>query len=139
VGTADLEGCNAAVSAFQCVILTGDVMKAPVSGPARAPRHDQPAMPVPSSVAPSIALSVAPFAGSVVRLRYRACAGMQRALFAAPPVDLLTLVIADAIKRREQAEIQRPALRDAYELPVSQERNADRDADIRRREYDDLD
>jgi hypothetical protein len=131
VGTADLEGCNAAVSAFQCVILTGDVMKAPVSGPARAPRHDQPATPGTSSVTSS--------AGSVVRLRYRACAGMQRALFAAPPVDLLTLVIADAIKRREQAEIQRPALRDAYELPVSQERNADRDADIRRREYDDLD
>ena len=54
-----------------------------------------------------------------------------RALFAAPPTDLLRLVIAEAIKRKAQAEIQREALRDAmYEMPVSQERNYDRGADI---------
>ncbi|ASW01120.1 hypothetical protein [Paraburkholderia aromaticivorans] len=55
-----------------------------------------------------------------------------RALFAAPPADLLTLVIAEAVKRKAQAEIQREALRDAmYEMPVSPERNHDRGADIR--------
>ncbi|HEX7910225.1 MAG TPA: hypothetical protein VF534_19345 [Paraburkholderia sp.] len=47
-----------------------------------------------------------------------------RALFAAPPVDLLTLVIAEAVKRRAQAEIQREALRDAmYEMPVAPDRH----------------
>jgi hypothetical protein len=46
-----------------------------------------------------------------------------RALFAAPPVDLLTLVIAEAVKRRAQAEIQREALRDAaYDMPAAPER-----------------
>ncbi|MDR6417994.1 hypothetical protein [Paraburkholderia phenoliruptrix] len=64
-----------------------------------------------------------------MRLRYRAYVGARRAWFAAPPVDLMTLVIADAIKRRAQAEIQRPALRDAYELPVAQERDAGCDAE----------
>ncbi|MFM0627103.1 hypothetical protein [Paraburkholderia xenovorans] len=54
-----------------------------------------------------------------------------RALFAAPPVDLTTLVIAEAIKRRAQAELQREALRDSvYEMPVSRERNYERGADI---------
>lgn len=63
---------------------------------------------------------------------YRRQAAAPRALFAAPPADLLTLVIADAIKRKAQAEIQRDALREAmYEMPVSQERNHDRGADIR--------
>jgi hypothetical protein len=75
----------------------------------------------------------------VIRLRYRAHVGAPRGLFAAPPADLLTLVIADAMKRKAQAEIQRPELRDAYEMPVSRERNADRDADISQREYDESD
>jgi hypothetical protein len=43
------------------------------------------------------------------------------------------------MKRKAQAEIQRPELRDAYEMPVSRERNADRDADISEREYDESD
>ena len=51
-----------------------------------------------------------------------------RALFATPPVDLPTLVIAEAIKRA-QAELQREELRDSvYEMPVSQERNNGRGA-----------
>ncbi|SEF06426.1 hypothetical protein SAMN02787142_7288 [Burkholderia sp. WP9] len=55
-----------------------------------------------------------------------------RAMFAAPPADLLTLVIAEAIKRKAQAEIQREALRDAmYEMPASPDRYHDRGADIR--------
>jgi hypothetical protein len=53
---------------------------------------------------------------------------------AAPPADLLTLVIADALKRKTQVEIQRSELRDAYEMPVPRDGNRDRDADIRRRE-----
>nr|WP_025597525.1 hypothetical protein [Burkholderia sp. WSM2230] len=102
-------------------------MKTPVSGPACVPRHDQSAM--------SVTLSEA----NVVRLRYRTRVGAKRALFAAPPVDLTTLVIAEAIKRRSQAEIQRHVLRDAYELPVSHERNGDRDADIRPPQYGESD
>lgn len=62
---------------------------------------------------------------------YRRHLAAPRALFATPPVDLTTLVIAEAIRRRAQAEIQREALRDwAYEMPVSQERNYERGADI---------
>ncbi|RAS21392.1 hypothetical protein [Paraburkholderia bryophila] len=49
-----------------------------------------------------------------------------RALFAAPPPDLLTLVIADQIKRRAQAEIQREAL---YDMPVQPERHEERGTD----------
>ncbi|RKF46117.1 hypothetical protein [Paraburkholderia fungorum] len=52
-------------------------------------------------------------------------------LFAAPSADLLTLVIAEAIKRKAQAEIQRDVLRESiYEIPVAPERNRDRGADI---------
>lgn len=52
----------------------------------------------------------------------RYVAASPRALFAAPPVDLLTLVVAEALKRKAQAEIQRDGLRDAaYEMPVSPE------------------
>ncbi|WP_027210830.1 hypothetical protein [Burkholderia sp. WSM2232] len=94
-------------------------MKTQISRPACAPRHDQSAT--------SVTLSAA----SAARLRYRAHLGAKRALFAAPPVDLTTLVIAEAIKRRAQAELQRPALRDAYELPVSHERTDARDASVR--------
>jgi hypothetical protein len=53
-----------------------------------------------------------------------------RALFAAPPPDLLTLVIADQIKRRAQAEIQRDALREAlYDMPAQPERHEERGTD----------
>ncbi|MFM0548036.1 hypothetical protein PQR29_25245 [Paraburkholderia strydomiana] len=99
-------------------------MKTHVIGPVGRPRHDHPAT---------------ARSGEVIRLRYRVHVGAPRGLFAAPPVDLLTLVIADAMKRKAQAEIQRPELRDAYEMPVSRERNADRDADICEREYDESD
>lgn len=55
----------------------------------------------------------------------------QQALFAAPSADLLTLVIAEAIKRKAQAEIQRDVLRESiYETPVAPERDRDRGADI---------
>jgi hypothetical protein len=54
-----------------------------------------------------------------------------RALFAVPPIDLTALVIAEAIKRKAQAELQREALRDSvYEMPVSRDKNYDRDADV---------
>jgi hypothetical protein len=50
---------------------------------------------------------------------------------AAPSADLLTLVIAEAIKRKAQAEIQRDVLREAiYEIPVLPERDHDRGAAI---------
>lgn len=56
-------------------------------------------------------------------LPWRRRVAQSRTLFAAPPVDLMTLVIADAIKRQAQAEIQRDALRDAmYDMPASRER-----------------
>lgn len=64
---------------------------------------------------------------------YRRHVAAPRALFAAPPPDLLTLVIAEAVKRKAQAEIQRDVLRESlYEMPVSPERNGDRErgADI---------
>ncbi|MFM0391623.1 hypothetical protein [Paraburkholderia phytofirmans] len=65
-----------------------------------------------------------------VSVSYQRHIAAPRALFAAPPVDLTTLVIAEAIRRRAQAEIQREALRDSvYEMPVSQERNYERGAD----------
>ncbi|WOD15711.1 hypothetical protein [Paraburkholderia kirstenboschensis] len=99
-------------------------MKAHVIDSVCGPGHDRPAT---AHIA------------KVIRLRYRAHAGAPRALFAAPPVDLLTLVIADAMKRKAQAEIQRPALHDAYEMPVSHDRNYDRDSKIRQREYGESD
>ncbi|PMS30091.1 hypothetical protein [Paraburkholderia rhynchosiae] len=98
-------------------------MKAHITGPACAPRHNQPTTAT---------------AANVARPRYQRHVRAPHALFAAP-VDLLTLVIADAIKRKAQAEIQRPALHDAYEMPVSRDRNGERDADIRRREFDEMD
>jgi hypothetical protein len=68
-------------------------------------------------------------------LSYRRLLVRQRTvLFAAPPVDLLTLVIAEAIKRKAQAEaqaeIQRDELRDTmFEMPVAPERGQDRGMD----------
>ena len=53
-----------------------------------------------------------------------------RQLFAAPPVDLTTLVIAEEIRRKAQAELQREVLRDTayrYDMPVRQERNNEHD------------
>jgi hypothetical protein len=50
-----------------------------------------------------------------------------RARFATPPVDLVTLVVAEALKRKAQAEIQRDRLRDAlYEMPAPDERQHER-------------
>lgn len=60
---------------------------------------------------------------------YRRCVTAPRALFAAPSVDLLTLVVAEAVKRQAQAEIQRDVLHDVvYEMPVPSERNRERGA-----------
>ncbi|WGS53065.1 hypothetical protein LFL96_33380 [Paraburkholderia sp. D15] len=53
-----------------------------------------------------------------------------RALFAAPPPDLLTLVIADQQKRKAQAEIRRDAYREAlYDIPAAPRRHEDRGTD----------
>jgi hypothetical protein len=55
-------------------------------------------------------------------LCYRRHFARQHTLFAAPSADLLTLVIAEAMKRKAQPEIQRDVLRDAmFEIPVSRE------------------
>lgn len=68
---------------------------------------------------------------------YRRHVGAPRALCAAPPVDLLTLVVAEAVRRQAQAEIQRDVLRDAaYETPVPPERNGERGARIHRSDFD---
>ncbi|CAB3787371.1 hypothetical protein LMG28614_02488 [Paraburkholderia ultramafica] len=68
---------------------------------------------------------------------YRRHVAARRALFAAPPVDLLTLVVAEALRREAQAEIQRDLLRDAlYEMPVAPERNDDRGAPVHRSDFD---
>ncbi|RDK03365.1 hypothetical protein [Paraburkholderia lacunae] len=70
-------------------------------------------------------------------LSYQRCFAPPRALFAAPPPDLLTLVIAEAMQRKVQAELQREALRDAmYEIPASAGRGCDRDPDVRRPDPD---
>lgn len=64
-------------------------------------------------------------------LSYQRLVAGPRALFAAPPVDLLTLVIAEAMKRKAQPEIQREVLRDMiYEIPSSPERGYERGADV---------
>ncbi|MFM0047002.1 hypothetical protein PQR05_31375 [Paraburkholderia sediminicola] len=64
-------------------------------------------------------------------LCYRRHFARQRTLFAAPSADLLTLVIAEAMKRKAQPEIQREVLRDAvFEIPVSPEPEHDRGMDI---------
>ncbi|AXL49441.1 hypothetical protein DSC91_001256 [Paraburkholderia caffeinilytica] len=64
-------------------------------------------------------------------LSYQRLVAGPRTLFATPPVDLLTLVIAEAQKRKAQAEIQREVLRDTlYEIPVSPERGYERNANI---------
>jgi hypothetical protein len=99
---------------------SGVVMKKLIREPAAATRPDH--------------LAAAGAAG----LSYRRCAGaLPHALFAAPPVDLHTLVIAEALKRKAQAEIRRDVLRDAlYEMPVSSGRNNDRDRDAQIRPYD---
>ncbi|MFM0736180.1 hypothetical protein PQQ51_02890 [Paraburkholderia xenovorans] len=71
-------------------------------------------------------------------ISWQRCHAAPRALFATPPVDLQTLVIADAIKRKAQQELQREALRDAmYEIPASSERDRERGADIQPFDPDD--
>lgn len=71
-------------------------------------------------------------------LSYRRLRAGPRPLFAAPPPDLLSLVIAEAIKRKAQAEIQREGLRDAlFEMPVMPERDQERGADSNPSDPDD--
>ncbi|WP_241991478.1 hypothetical protein [Paraburkholderia sp. RAU2J] len=80
-----------------------------------------------------------PSAGATGLSYRRGVAARRRALFAEAPVDVMTLVVAEALRRKAQAEIRRDALRDAlYEMPVSPERHADheRDAQIRPTEFD---
>jgi hypothetical protein len=60
---------------------------------------------------------------------YRRYVAASRARFfaqsAGSSVDLLTLLVAEALERRAQAEIRRGELRDAlYDLPASAERRA---------------
>lgn len=101
-------------------IFSGVVMTRQITKPAGAVR------PVRQSTTHSVGVS------------YQRHIAAPRALFAVAPVDLTTLVIAEAIKRRAQAEIQREALRDSvYEMPVSQERNYERGADIHPSDADD--
>jgi hypothetical protein len=62
-------------------------------------------------------------------LSYRAHVADSRTLIASRSVDLHTLVIAEAIRRKTQAELQREAQREAafaYEMPVQPEQNHDR-------------
>lgn len=52
-------------------------------------------------------------------------------------INLQTLVIAEAIKRKAQAEIRRDVLHEAlYEMPVSPERNHEREADRHPSDHD---
>jgi hypothetical protein len=62
-----------------------------------------------------------------------------RALLASPSVDLQTLVIAEAIRRKAQAELQREAQREAayaYEMPVSPGQNHDRGERVQPVDFD---
>ena len=64
---------------------------------------------------------------------------LSRTLFASSCVDLQTLVIAETIRRRAQAELQREAQREeahAYEMPVSPGQNHDRGERIRPTVFD---
>jgi hypothetical protein len=55
----------------------------------------------------------------------------RRVLFAAPPVDPLTLIVAEALRRKARAEVQRDGLRDAvYEMPVPADRQRECDVQI---------
>ncbi|SMG56142.1 hypothetical protein [Paraburkholderia susongensis] len=65
-------------------------------------------------------------------LTYRRYVAASRARFFAQAhassVDLLTLVVAEALKRKAQAEIRRDVLRDAlYEMPAGRGRDRERD------------
>lgn len=64
-------------------------------------------------------------------LSYQRLVAGPHALFGAPSADLLTLVIAEAMKRKAQAEIRRDVLREAiYEIPPTPERDHERGADV---------
>ena len=70
-----------------------------------------------------------PGVARVTGLNYRRYVAASRVGFftqmAGSSVDLLTLVVAEALARRAQAEIHRDLLRDAlYELPACAERRA---------------
>ncbi|NKJ49997.1 hypothetical protein CIC12_25345 [Burkholderia sp. SG-MS1] len=90
---------------------------------------------------PDAVVRTDPFPGAGASgLSYRRrVAARRRALFAESPVDVMTLVVAEALRRKAQAEIRRDALRDAlYEMPVSPERHTDheRDTQIRPTPFD---
>jgi hypothetical protein len=68
-----------------------------------------------------------PAASGAAGLTYRRHVAASRARFfaqmAGTPVDLLTLVVAEALERRAQAEMRRDLLRDAlYDMPAGAER-----------------
>ncbi|MGF6811435.1 hypothetical protein OKW30_006627 [Paraburkholderia sp. Clong3] len=70
-----------------------------------------------------------PAASGGTRSTYRRYVAASRARFfaqaAGSSVDLLTLVVAESLERRAQAEIRRDLLRDAlYAMPVRAERSA---------------
>ncbi|MFT4067094.1 hypothetical protein [Paraburkholderia sp.] len=70
-------------------------------------------------------------ASSALGLTYRRHRAASRARFFAganaSSVDLLTLVVAEALKRKAQAEIRRDVLRDAlYEMPAGPGRERER-------------
>jgi hypothetical protein len=78
---------------------------------------------------------------SAPELSYRRHLAASRARFFAganaSSVDLLTLVVAEALKRKAQAEIRRDVLRDAlYEMPAGAGREHERDG-VRRPAYGD--
>ncbi|HEY2023635.1 hypothetical protein [Paraburkholderia sp.] len=69
---------------------------------------------------------------SAPELNYRRHLAASRARFfagaQASSIDLLTLVVAEALKRKAQAEIRRDVLRDAlYEMPAGAGRERERD------------
>ena len=73
-------------------------------------------------------------------LSYRRHVAGSRALFASASVDLQTLVIAEAMRRKAQAELQQEAQREAayaYEMPVSPGQNHDRGERIQPIDFDD--
>ena len=75
-----------------------------------------------------------PAALEATGLTYRRYVAASRARFfaqsAGASVDLLTLLVAEALERRAQAELRRDVLRDAlYDLPVRAESGAARQRD----------
>jgi hypothetical protein len=75
-----------------------------------------------------------PVVQEVTGLTYRRYVAASRARFfaqsAGTSVDLLTLLVAEALERRAQAELRRDMLRDAlYDMPARADRGAARQRD----------